>query len=97
MCTRPHSVSPLACMFIAACSQTSSPLPSRSVVLYYDYFLVLSDEIEFFWRRGNNRVAKFFLFTRYLCLVGNIPIAVQLYSRWSQAVSVEVFVRVSSL
>ncbi len=42
-----------------------------------------------------NRVAKLFLFTRYLCLLGNLPIAAENYSRWSQPVSIET--RIQSL
>lgn len=58
-----------------------------SVLLWYDYLLTIPDEIEYFWMREKSFVAKVFLGTRYLCLFGNIPFAVESYAHWSQSVS----------
>jgi hypothetical protein len=48
------------------------------VIIAYDYFLTLSDEVAFFWsRRGRLRFFSFFFFlNRYVSLVGHIPIVV---------------------
>lgn len=58
-----------------------------AALLYYDYFLTVSDEIQFFWVQKSSKIAKFFLFIRYICLLRNIPVAIEVYSRWSQEVS----------
>ncbi|KAF7984439.1 hypothetical protein HWV62_14516 [Athelia sp. TMB] len=47
-------------------------------ILYYDWFLTLSDEIERFWNRKNFTWASlFFFFNRYLVIFGNIPVILQ--------------------
>ncbi|KAI0255148.1 hypothetical protein BJV78DRAFT_820553 [Lactifluus subvellereus] len=48
------------------------------VVVWYDYFLTLSDEIDLFWtRRGRFSLFPFFFFlNRYVSLAGDLPIVV---------------------
>jgi hypothetical protein len=48
------------------------------VVVYYDYFLTLSDEIDLFWtrRRGFGLFPFFFFLNRYVSLAGDLPIVV---------------------
>ena len=49
-----------------------------AVVVYYDYFLTLSDEIDLFWtrRRGFGLFPFFFFLNRYVSLAGDLPIVV---------------------
>lgn len=45
------------------------------VILFYDYFLTFSDEVERFWNRKNFNWSSFlFLANRYMVLFGNIPV-----------------------
>lgn len=50
------------------------------MVLYYDYLLTLSREVEYFWPH-QNRVgwaASSFLFNRYVSVLGHIPVLIAL-------------------
>lgn len=62
-------------------------------MLYYDYVLTLPDEIAFFWRFGTSWVGRLFLVTRYMCLIGNVPLMIVAYARISDAVRTPFFER----
>ena len=47
------------------------------VILYYDYFLLFKEEIEFFWGSKLSWTAGLFLSTRYLALFGHLPVIFQ--------------------
>ncbi|KAI0303571.1 hypothetical protein B0F90DRAFT_1916569 [Multifurca ochricompacta] len=46
------------------------------VIVYYDYFLTLSDEVDLFWRGEFSLFSTFFLLSRYVSLIGDVPILV---------------------
>jgi len=51
-----------------------APLTAYSI-LYYDYFLTLSKEVNSFWRAGSHSWASIlFLVNRYMALLGHVPI-----------------------
>ncbi|KAI0780785.1 hypothetical protein BD413DRAFT_11745 [Trametes elegans] len=51
-------------------------------LLYYDYFLTLSMEVEYFWRCARLSSASIlFLLNRYLGLLGPIPIMVEYFGK----------------
>ncbi|KAH9965552.1 hypothetical protein BGW80DRAFT_1345058 [Lactifluus volemus] len=58
-------------------------------ILYYDYALTFSREVELFWphesRHGIGWVEFFFFLNRYLAFFGHIPIALGLFMRGSLA------------
>ena len=43
-------------------------------MLYYDYILTFKDEVHYFWRRGLNSVTILFFVSRYMAVIGNIPV-----------------------
>jgi len=50
------------------------------VILYYDYALTLPDEIQRFWAtRSITWASAFFYLSRYITLLGHIPVMVQYY------------------
>jgi len=50
------------------------------VLLYYDYFLTLSDEVDRFWHRGPHSWGSIIFFAnRYLALRGHLPFVVSVY------------------
>ncbi|KAF9003226.1 hypothetical protein BDQ17DRAFT_1355765 [Cyathus striatus] len=61
------------------------------VILFYDYFLTLSEEVERFWKtKRTNWASTFFYLNRYLSLLGHIPIAFQIFweSRASERLNI---------
>ncbi|KDQ60366.1 hypothetical protein JAAARDRAFT_67915 [Jaapia argillacea MUCL 33604] len=48
-------------------------------ILYYDYALTLSMEVERFWRGGFSRASFLFFLNRYLGLSGHIPTVIQTF------------------
>jgi len=51
-------------------------------ILYYDYFLTLSWEVDRIWKTsGLSWATAFFYFNRYICLLGHIPVIVEYF--WS--------------
>lgn len=52
----------------------------ETVLLYYDYFLTLSDEVDRFWHRGPHSWGSIIFFAnRYLALLGHLPFVVSVY------------------
>lgn len=46
----------------------------ETALLYYDYFLTLSDEVDRLWHRGpHSWLSIIFFANRYLALLGHIP------------------------
>lgn len=61
----------------------------RQAILYYDYFLTLSDEVLLFWdANGRKRMGGLFLVNRYIQLFGNTVIILQDFGKVSKEVSV---------
>lgn len=56
-------------------------------ILYYDYALTLSTEVERFWRRPWSLVSFGFYLNRYLSLLGHIPVMYEFYGSMAQSVS----------
>ncbi|KIK65030.1 hypothetical protein GYMLUDRAFT_382709 [Collybiopsis luxurians FD-317 M1] len=48
--------------------------------LYWDHTLTLSDEVLFFWRRPVGASTVLFFLNRYFAALGNIAVAVSLFS-----------------
>lgn len=61
-----------------------------AVLLYYDYFLTLDDEVTYFWGRRFNSVTTLFFLNRYLSLFINIPIIVHNFGHLSSKVRLRV-------
>lgn len=59
-----------------------------SVVLYYDYFMTLDQEIKFFWNKKLNVVNILFFVNRYLSIFGTVPVILQNFGPWSEKVSI---------
>lgn len=56
--------------------------PQPVAILYYDYFLTISWEVERVWKTsGLNWATGLFYFNRYLCLLGHIPVIIEYF--WS--------------
>ncbi|TDL24503.1 hypothetical protein BD410DRAFT_801855 [Rickenella mellea] len=53
------------------------------VFLYYDYFLTLGDEVEYFWGKRVRMASGLFFAGRYVCVIGYIPIILQVFVYWS--------------
>lgn len=51
-----------------------------TVVLFYDFLLTLPDQINYFWRAPASWIAILLIATRYLALVGAVPIAITTYT-----------------
>ncbi|KAF9007646.1 hypothetical protein BDQ17DRAFT_1351056 [Cyathus striatus] len=50
------------------------------VILFYDYFLTLPEEVERFWKTKRiNWASTFFYLNRYLSMLGHIPVAFQIF------------------
>ncbi|KAF8994455.1 hypothetical protein BDQ17DRAFT_1366787 [Cyathus striatus] len=50
------------------------------VILFYDYFLTLPEEVERFWKTKRiSWASTFFYLNRYLSLLGHIPVAFQIF------------------
>jgi len=60
------------------------------VVLYYDYVLTFSMEVQRFWpQRGFSWAVFFFYLNRYLSLLGHIPLVIEyFFHRLSNALNV---------
>jgi len=54
------------------------------VVLYYDYFMTLDQEIKFFWNKKLNIVNILFFVNRYLSIFGTVPVILQNFGPWSE-------------
>ena len=66
-------------------------------MLYYDYTLTLSSEIEHFWKRARfSLVSVLFVVNRYLGLLGSIPVAMEYFVHFKPEVRIRVS-RYSSL
>jgi hypothetical protein len=51
------------------------------VLLYYDYFLTLSDEVDRFWHPGPHSWASIIFFAnRYIALLGHLPFVWSVYA-----------------
>ena len=62
-------------------SYLCGPEPSFPGILYYDYLLTFSREVEYFWpisRPCMNGISVIFFLNRYLAIFGHIPIAMAL-------------------
>ena len=56
-------------------------------MLYYDYSLTLSTEIEHFWKRARiSLVSVLFVVNRYLGLLGSIPVALEYFVHFTPQV-----------
>ena len=49
------------------------------VILYYDYFLIIDEEVQLFWKRKLSWAAGLFLGARYLTLLGHVPVIFQTF------------------
>lgn len=58
-----------------------------TVVLYYDYFLTLGAEVQYFWGRKFSLSTFLFFTPRYLILIGGIPMALKYFGHWTVHVS----------
>jgi hypothetical protein len=57
------------------------PLMIEAVLLYYDYFLTLSDEVDRFWHPGPHSWASIIFFAnRYIALLGHLPFVWSVYA-----------------
>lgn len=63
------------------------PNASLTVVLYYDYFLTLGAEVQYFWGRKFSLSTFLFFAPRYLILIGGIPMALKYFGHWTVHVS----------
>jgi hypothetical protein len=53
----------------------------EAVLLYYDYFLTLSDEVDRFWHPGPHSWASIIFFAnRYIALLGHLPFVWSVYA-----------------
>lgn len=58
-------------------------------MLYYDYSLTLSMELEHFWKKARlSLVSVLFVVNRYLGLLGSIPVALEYFVHFEPEVSV---------
>ena len=57
-------------------------------ILYFDYLITFGDEVRFCWRRRPTSATILFFVNRYLSLVGNVPVILQSFRSWDEAVSV---------
>ncbi len=58
-------------------------------MLYYDYSLTLSMELERFWKRARlSLVSVLFVVNRYLGLLGSIPVALEYFVHFKPEVRV---------
>jgi hypothetical protein len=54
---------------------------TEAVLLYYDYLLTLSDEVDRFWHRGPHSWASIIFFAnRYIALLGHLPFVWSVYA-----------------
>ena len=61
-------------------------------MLYYDYTLTLTREIEHFWRGARLSLAStLFVLNRYLGLLGPIPVFFEYFVYLPQSVSLRIF------
>ena len=52
----------------------------EAVILYYDYFLTLSKEVDRFWHPGPHTWASIVFFAnRYIALLGHVPFLYRVY------------------
>ena len=62
-----------------------------SAILFYDYLLTFSMEVERFWSRARSAcpslVSCGFVLNRYLSLFGNIPVLIEFYATRNHEVS----------
>ncbi|KIK54768.1 hypothetical protein GYMLUDRAFT_249277 [Collybiopsis luxurians FD-317 M1] len=66
-------------MFVGLASGTSSSR-SWAAFLCWDHLLTLSDEVQFLWGRPLNVTLVMFFFNRYFAVLGDIIVAVSLFS-----------------
>lgn len=56
-------------------------------ILYYDYTLTISNEIDFFWRSANvSLVSALYVIIRYYGLLGAVPLIVEYFADLSEQV-----------
>jgi hypothetical protein len=61
-------------------SRTNRSEPHLPVILYYDYLLTFSMEVERFWSLRTFTCASFFFFlNRYISVIGHIPVAIEFF------------------
>ena len=60
-------------------SSTVDPVSDTSflVIIFYDYFLTIDDEVERFWDRRPSMPTVLFFMNRYLPLLSIVPAALQ--------------------
>lgn len=58
-----------------------------AVVFYYDYFITLDEEIQFFWHSKPNFIDISFFVNRYLSIFGTIPVFFEIFIQGSQKAS----------
>ena len=56
-------------------------------ILYYDYTLTFSAEVDRFWKGRFSFASFIFYFNRYLALSGHIPVLYEFYGTHDQKVS----------
>lgn len=56
-------------------------------ILYYDYALTFSVEVDRFWKGRLSFATLIFYFNRYLVLFGHIPVLYEFYASDNQKVS----------
>ena len=65
-------------------------------MLYYDYSLTLSTEVEHFWKRARiSLVSVLFVVNRYLGLLGSIPVALEYFVHFTPQVCTVCFTALS--
>jgi hypothetical protein len=66
---------------------------AHSVVLYYDYVLTFSTEVERFWTQQKFSWASlFFYLNRYVSLLGHLPVFAENFSKFQHDVSTVIFI-----